>query len=164
MTYAKVKHISLPALLDVLVPGLLVAQMIGRLGCIVDGDAYGAATSLPWGFIYVNPNAMIPSQFAGIPTHPYSVYDMLWNGISLVLLLTLRKRIKRDGFLFLAYVALYSVGRFMLTFVRQENQWFWGLQEAQVIAVLTLAAAGSIYAFNLMRNARLQKSHPEFSD
>jgi phosphatidylglycerol:prolipoprotein diacylglycerol transferase len=153
--YARVKSISLPGLLDAIVPGLLVAQIIGRAGCIVNGDAYGGVTSLPWGFIYVNPGAMIPAQFAGVPTHPYPVYDMLWNGLVLILLLVLRPKVKKDGLLFLGYLSFYSVGRFISAFVRQENRWMWGLQEAQVVALLTLVGALVAFLVYYVRSKRV---------
>ncbi len=138
LAFARLKHIPAGRLFDVMVPGLLVAQMIGRLGCIVNGDAAGGVTSLPWAFIYTHPDAFIPASLFGQPTHPYPVYEIIWNGLALLFILRLGRNFKKDGLLFLSYLSLYALARFFLTFVRQEKIWFWGLQEAQVVALLVL--------------------------
>ncbi|MDP3064890.1 MAG: prolipoprotein diacylglyceryl transferase [Chloroflexota bacterium] len=141
LVYAKVKGLPIARTVDVAAVSMLAGQIIGRLGCIVNGDAYGGPTSLPWGFIYVNAGAMIPDALKGIPTHPYPVYEMLWDGALLLGLWLWRKRARPDGMLFLTYAAVYALGRFTLTFVRQEREVLFGLQQAQVIAVALMAVA-----------------------
>lgn len=136
--YGKIRKLPLLRLADVVAPALLLGQIIGRLGCLVNGDAYGGITSLPWAFIYSHPEAQIPSAFWGVPTHPYPVYEMLWNLAILALLVMLDRGGKKEGRLFFTYLSLYSLGRFFLTFVRQEKVVLWGLQQAQIIALLTL--------------------------
>jgi phosphatidylglycerol---prolipoprotein diacylglyceryl transferase len=147
IVYSRVRRISFLRLADTLVPALLVAQIVGRFACIIDGDAVGGPTTLPWAFTYINPDAMVPSGLIGVPVHPYPIYDQLWNLLGLAIALKLRRHLKTDGLLFFSYLSLYAVGRFVLSFVRQENVWFWGLQEAQVIAVgiLLVSIAMCIY-------------------
>ncbi len=155
--YAKRRGLPLARLADGAVPALLVGQIIGRIGCIVNGDAYGGTTSLPWGFVYSHPDALIPGHLWGVPTHPYPVYEMIWNLAILLSLWLVRTRLKTDGLLFFGYVFLYSIGRFVLSFVRQEKIWFWGLQEAQVVALIALLASILATTYLLTRKKRLAR-------
>lgn len=128
-------------LIDSIAPGLALAQAFGRFGCIVNGDAWGAPTNSPFAFVYTNPKALLPRDLLNVPTHPYPVYDMALNLAIFVVLWQLRKRQIPPGTLFATFVALYAAGRFVISFVRQERIWFWGLQEAQVVAIVALLAA-----------------------
>lgn len=157
ITYLKIRHLQIGRFFDFLVPALLIGQIIGRIGCAINGDAWGGPTNLPWGFVYTNSGASIPGNLIDIPTHPYPVYEMIWNGLVLLLLTKIRSRFKMDGMMFLSYLLLYSMGRLILTLVRQENVLFWGLQEAQVVAVMVIIGAigGFIYLFKKLHRARL---------
>lgn len=130
---------GLPALrlADAATPGLLVGQMIGRIGSLVNGDSWGAPTNLPWGVVYTHPDAALPAMSQGIPTHPYPAYELLWCLLVLGLVWPWRNRLSVDGVLFAAYLLLYSAGRFFLTFVREEGAFLFGLQQAQVVAAAT---------------------------
>lgn len=151
--FALVKKLPLARLLDTVTPGLLVAQIIGRFGCIVNGDAYGGLTNLPWAFIYTHPNASIPEQYFGQPTHPYPVYEQIWNGLALLLLWKLRNVFKNDGLLFLTYLPIYSAGRFFLTFVRQEQISLGNLQQAQIIAVIAFVVSLAVLIYRMRKPA-----------
>ncbi|MCX6021850.1 MAG: prolipoprotein diacylglyceryl transferase [Chloroflexi bacterium] len=118
--------------------GFLVGQIIGRLGCMVNGDAYGAPSDAPWAVTYTHPGAFAPLN---IPTHPWPMYEIVWTLISLAILWRLNGRLKPDGSLFLVYLILYSIGRFVLTFWREERILFMGLQEAHLISIAVFAFA-----------------------
>ncbi|MFH0768538.1 MAG: prolipoprotein diacylglyceryl transferase [Chloroflexota bacterium] len=150
--FAKLKRWPLGRLGDALVPALLVGQILARVGCLINGDAYGAPTDLPWAFIYTNSNAVMPANLIGVPTHPYPVYEILWNLVGLLLVWRLERFLHNDWLLFIGYLAWYSVARFVLSFVREERIWFWGLQEAQVLAIVFLAVSAVLLIHRLRQH------------
>ncbi|MFH1483142.1 MAG: prolipoprotein diacylglyceryl transferase [Chloroflexota bacterium] len=132
---SRVHRIPFRKFADVVAPGLLIAQAIGRLANIVNGDATGKPTDLPWAFTYTHPDTYAPQ---GVATHPSAVYEIIWDMIVLGIVLRLRGRLRPDGSLFILYLALYSVGRFFITFTRVNKPWLFGLVQAQLIALLIL--------------------------
>jgi phosphatidylglycerol:prolipoprotein diacylglycerol transferase len=56
----------------------------------------------------------------------------------------LRKRLKPDGSLFLVYLALYSVWRFGIDFIREGTPFLFGLHEAQVISIIVFFIAAGL--------------------
>ncbi|MBI4497094.1 MAG: prolipoprotein diacylglyceryl transferase [Chloroflexi bacterium] len=137
--------------------GLLVGQIIGRVGCLINGDAYGAPTEVPWAVVYTHPGAFAP---LGVPTHPWPVYEILWSGLTLALLWRLMGRVRPEGMLFLLYLAAYAVGRFFLTFLRQERILFLGLQEAHLISLLVLAVVVPALVYLSLTSATTRRMAP----
>lgn len=148
---SRLYNVRLLPTMDAIAPGLVLGQGIGRFGCIVNGDAWGAPTDSPFAFIYTNPDSFIPNRLLGVPTHPYPIYDMVLNVAIFGFLLWLRKKDLPNGVLFASFLMVYAVGRFFISFVREERVWFWGLQEAQVIALLALGGAATALVYLLRR-------------
>lgn len=140
-------------LLDAAAPAMLVGQAIGRLGCLINGDTWGAPTGAEWGLVYWNPGALLPSALLGVPTHAYPIYEIAAALTLLALLLWLLRWPMRHGHLFLLAVAGYAAIRFALTSFRQEAIILGGLQQAQLVALLSGLAA---FAFLLLRSRTRQ--------
>jgi phosphatidylglycerol:prolipoprotein diacylglycerol transferase len=149
LIYARLNGLPLWRTADAAAPGLILGQGLGRLACIPNGDALGAPTDVPWAFIYTNPATMVPPELLGTPLHPYPVYELVFDLALLGTLWKLRSTFETDGPLFLTYVGVYAVGRFLLTFFRTEQVWFLGLQEAQVVALVLLVLTLPLLSWRL---------------
>jgi phosphatidylglycerol:prolipoprotein diacylglycerol transferase len=134
-------------LLDLAAPAMLVGQAIGRLGCLSNGDAWGAnATGCPLclAIRYTHPNDLVPADLRGVPTYAYPVYEIGAELLLLAVLWLARGRLReRPRGAFLLTAMGYAVIRFVLTYLRQEPVIAFGLQEAQLVAAVTgIVAAG----------------------
>jgi phosphatidylglycerol:prolipoprotein diacylglycerol transferase len=130
---------KLPRLLDAAVLGLVLAQAIGRIACIITGDAMGKPTHGPFGFAYSSPEAMVPKL--GVYYTPMPVYEIIANLGIFALLWQLRKRNWPDGMLFLVYLTLYSLERFLLGFTSSYQILAFGLTQSQIVALVSLLVA-----------------------
>ncbi len=138
-------------IIDSVAPGLAVAQAIGRIGCTINGDAWGAQTDSPFAFIYTHPDAIIPNRLQGVPTHPYPIYDIVMNLAIVAIIWPLRKKRLPDGAIFAIFSALYAATRFIISAVREERIWIWGLQQAQVVALVMLVVSLAGLAWLLLQ-------------
>ncbi len=134
-----------PKLLDAAAPGLVLAQAIGRIACVITGDAMGKPTSGPFGFAYTSPNAMVPQL--GVYYTPMPVYELVINLGIFAILWQLRKRLWPDGRLFLVYLVLYSLERFFLAFTSSYRIIAFGLTQSQIVAVFGFGIALALLAW-----------------
>ncbi|MBE9482254.1 MAG: prolipoprotein diacylglyceryl transferase [Chloroflexi bacterium] len=134
--YSKFSHFRFGYAADLVAPGVILAQAIGRVGCTINGCCYGMPTSLPWGVIYTHPDSFAP---LGVAIHPTQVYELIFCLIVFAVLLKLRGRLKPDGSIFLIYLSLYSLWRIGIDFLREGTPFIFGLDQAQVIAIIILA-------------------------
>ena len=141
LAYCRWKKLPLLKVMDATALAFPVAQIIGRCANIINGDTWGPATKLPWGITYTNPHAFLPADLLGVPTHPTPIYEQLWLIVMVVALLLLIPRMKANGMAFFAYVGLYSLGRFFISFYRVNNILLLGMREAQLFALAGIVAA-----------------------
>ncbi len=134
--YSKFSKFQFGYLADLIVPGLILAQIVGRVGCTINGCCYGTPASLPWAIIYTHPDSLGP---LGIASHPTTVYEMIYLAIIFVVVLILKNRLRPDGSLFLVYLVLYSLWRLGIDFLRDGTPFLFGLHQAQVISIIVLA-------------------------
>ncbi len=134
-----------PCFLDAAAPGMVLAQAIGRIACVITGDAMGKPTSGPFGFAYTNPSALVPKL--GVYYTPMPIYELIVNLGIFTVLWQLRKRSWPDGRLFLVYLVLYSIERFFLGFTSSYRILTYGLAQSQIIAIAGFAIGIALLAF-----------------
>jgi phosphatidylglycerol:prolipoprotein diacylglycerol transferase len=134
--YSRFSKIKFAYLADLLAPGVIIAQAIGRVGCLINGCCFGTETSVPWAFVYTNPDSFAP---LGVPTQPTVAYEIVYLLAIFGVIMALRGRVKPEGSLFLIYLSLYSVWRLGIDFLREGTPFLFGLHQAQIIAIVTLA-------------------------
>jgi phosphatidylglycerol:prolipoprotein diacylglycerol transferase len=140
--YVWAKGLPLLTYLDIVAPSLLLGQAIGRWGNFFNEEAFGGPTALPWK-LYISeprrPPAFVDHQFF----HPTFLYESLWNlAAFLVLYFVLRRRLERaPGALFLAYLGLYSLGRFWVEGLRTDSLMLGSMRVAQLVSVVAVAVA-----------------------
>ena len=107
---------------DIIVPGLLIAQAIGRWGNFVNQEVYGPPSDLPWA-IYIDPAHRLPGFETVERYHPLFLYESLLTLLGGLLLLYIARKYKDKlftGDLFLMYLVYYPLIRFGLEFIRLD--------------------------------------------
>ncbi|WP_294561270.1 prolipoprotein diacylglyceryl transferase [uncultured Traorella sp.] len=140
--YCRFKGLSFLKYFEIFVPSLAWAQGFGRIGCFLAGCCYGKPTDAWYGIAFHH-SQIAPNHVALIPTQLISsAFDFLLAGF----LFYLASKNKRTGTLLSVYLIVYSIGRFMIEFLRNDERGFVGfLSTSQLISVFTLLLGIYIY-------------------
>jgi phosphatidylglycerol:prolipoprotein diacylglycerol transferase len=146
--FCRRRRISFLEWTDIAAPALALGQAIGRWGNFFNQELYGTPTNLPWA-IFIEPAYRLPEYQGFTHFHPLFLYESLWNFANMGLLLWLGRRYSerlKTGDLFLVYLIVYPVGRFLLEFLRLDASQIAGINANQtVMAVVAIAAAALLY-------------------
>lgn len=136
--YSRVAKFNFGYFADIVAPGIILAQALGRVGCTINGCCYGKETDAWCAIVYENPNSFGP---IGIPVYPTQVFEIGALLVMFAILLPLRNRLRPDGSIFLIYMALYAAWRVGIGFLREGSPFAFGLEQAQIIGIIVLAIA-----------------------
>ncbi len=108
--------------LDVLAPGVAIAQAIGRLGCLMAGCCYGTVCDRAWAITFRDPWSRIKlGTPVDVPLHPTQIYESLAMVVIFLALVWTAPRKKFHGQIAATYVAAYGVARFVIEFFRGDT-------------------------------------------
>lgn len=134
MIFARLRKVSIAALLDAAAPGVILGLGVGRIGCLLNGCCYGKpAPGLPWAITQTR--ALI-----AVPRHPTQVYEMLLDFALCLLILWWTRRARFSGELFIAMTGIYALIRFVVEFYRE-----W--EGTSLLPFFTLAQWASLAVF-----------------
>jgi len=151
--YSHFKKIKLGSLLDAAGFGLFIGQAVGRWGNLINREAFGVETDLPW---------KMGLTIGGTTKyyHPAFLYESLWNlcGLLVMHIFSKKSKTKYPGQYFLFYVAWYGLGRFMIEGLRTDSLMIWGtqLRASQWLAAASFLAAIGILLFNHFKGSKTE--------
>jgi len=143
----QMKRVRYLTVTDAAAPALILAYAIGRIGCLLVGDDYGAPSNLPWAISF--PNGSPPTFLA---VHPTQIYDTISMLIFFIILWTIRKKDFPIGWITAVTLMVLGVQRFLVEFLRDTTPSFIpGLSQAQLISTI-LVLVGAVMLYKVGQN------------
>lgn len=167
--YCRRKGKSFPLLLDTVIYGLLVGQILGRWGNFFNREVFGEYTDSL--FAMRIPVAMVRERDISasiaahmtegtnyIQVHPTFLYEGMWNLMLLILLLIYLKHKKFDGEIALLYFAGYGIGRALIESIRTDQLYITGTTIPVSMMLGIVMAVVSIIAILCIHTAIRKKT------
>lgn len=123
---------------DILFPGVILGQAIGRWGNFFNMEAHGGAVSLSLLKKMHIPKFIIDGMYInGIYYHPTFLYESIWCLLGFIILLLIRKRIKgKKGIITYSYFVWYGIGRFFIEGLRTDSLYIGSCRVSQLVSVI----------------------------
>lgn len=161
--YCRVKKLSFGTWVDVIAPGLALAQGIGRWGNFVNQEVYGLPSNLPWA-IYIDPAHRLPG-FENVSYYqPTFLYEFLWNLLNMGVLIWMDNKFGKKlktGDIFLMYLIIYPVGRFFLEFIRVDYSPIAGININQTLMAVIAVVSSAVLIIRHLRKEKPAEPEPE---
>ncbi len=148
--YSKKKNINILLLLDIITPGLIIAQAIGRWGNFFNQEAYGRAVSLSFLKKLCLPNFIIQNMYIdGHYREPTFLYESFFSFVGFLIIILLRKKRNiKVGQLTGIYLIWYGIERLVIETFRSDSLMFGNIKIAQLISIIFILTGVFLYNKN----------------
>ena len=146
----KYKKIDFLAFADCVVPGLVMAQAIGRWGNFMNGEAFGELTDSFLRMGIRNMNSILTfGTYDMVYVHPTFLYESLWNIIGFIGVNVFYKHKKYDGQIFLMIFGWYGLGRMWIEGLRMDSLYLFGtsIRVSQALAGVLFITCTAILVY-----------------
>jgi len=164
--YTKRKGLKFLTWADIIIPGVALAQAIGRWGNFFNQELYGPPTNLPWG-ITIDLAHRLPGYESFSTFHPMFLYESIWNLFNFFLLLTIGRTKEEKllpGDLLYIYMIVYAIGRFGLEFLRLDASYVGSININQMVMAAVAVLGAALLVFNHLRAKRAAAAPVESSE
>ncbi|WP_278955585.1 prolipoprotein diacylglyceryl transferase [Lactobacillus apis] len=138
-------------MLDVITPGVMAAQILGRWGNFFNQEAHGGPTTLHFLQSLHLPDFIINQmKIGGTYYQPTFLYESFFNLIGLILILLLRHRkyLFKQGEVFMLYLGWYSVVRFFVEGLRTDSLYLTsGIRVSQLLSLILFIAVIALFIY-----------------
>jgi phosphatidylglycerol:prolipoprotein diacylglycerol transferase len=171
---AALKKMNWKKLFDVIAPGVMLAQAIGRWGNFFNGEAYGYQITDTTRFYFFSKEFVLPSgegtlfhtlRMGLYPNdvssrymvfvHPTFLYECVWNLLGFALINLCYKKKRFDGQIALMFFTWYGLGRMFIEGFRTDSLYIFdgagaggGVRVSQLIGLLCFVV-GSVLLLTL---------------
>lgn len=160
------KKLNSFSLMDCVIPGVIIAQSIGRWGNFMNGEAFGAVVSesSPLYFLRMGVCSTMSRQVFGDTlmhfVHPTFLYESVWNLIGFVLINVFYKKKSFEGEIMCWYLAWYGFGRMFIEGLRMDSLYVGPFRISQVVGLLCFVAGVGLVIWKRIFDAKKK----QFSD
>ena len=154
-----VKKLNVFRVMDMVGPGVMIAQSIGRWANFINGEAFGyeVAKGNPLYFLRMG----VISDFTGHEMkyyHPTFLYESLWNLAGFILITVFYRKKKFHGQNAMAYLAWYGFGRMFIEGLRTDSLYLGNtdIRISQLVGFLCFVIAGALWVVGLIL-AKMEK-------
>ncbi len=155
--------ISTSFILDVIVPGLIIGQAIGRWGNFFNGEAHGAAVTYEYLKRLLIPDFIIDGMMIGGTYYqPTFLYESLWCFLGFIVLMVVRKfPYTKVGQITGSYLIWYGIGRFFIEGMRTDSLMIGPLRMAQVVSVI-MVIVGIVLVIIKGRGSKFENQYSKY--
>lgn len=157
--YLKKHKMPMWKVMDAMIPGLVIAHMFGRFGCLSAGCCYGRPTGGNWGIKFYSD--LVDRHLHGVYLHPTQLYEATALLMLFTTLIWVFNHKKFDGQVILTYLMAYPIIRSIIEIFRGDTVRGFVIDDvlstSQFLSVFIFMGA-SVVLFRRLKAVHLKKS------